>query len=182
MASVHPDIESVLITQDEIARAVADVGAKISADHAGGVPLIICVLKGSFVFCGDLVRQLSIDCVVDFMKVSSYGAGVKSSGNVEIQMDLTEDVVGRKVIICEDIIDSGLTLSCLKELLLERGADSVEIVTFCVKDIPGYTPPVEADYVCFHVPCKFIVGYGLDYAERYRDLPYVGVLRPELYA
>ena len=181
MASIHPDIDSVLISREEIADAVSNIGKRISADYAGREPIIVCVLKGSLPFCADLMRGLDIHCVIDFMKVSSYGAGTKSTGNVKILQDLTEDISGRDILICEDIIDSGLTLSCLKNLLLERGAASVAIVSFCVKDIDGYECPVKADYVCFHVPNKFVVGYGLDYAERYRNLPYVGVLKHEVY-
>ena len=130
----------------------------------------------------DLLRQITVPCAVDFMAVSSYGAGVKSSGVVKILKDLDTEIQGRDILIAEDILDSGLTLSYLVDLLRGRGAKSIKICAFAVKDIPGHTAAVTPDYVGAHVPNEFIVGYGLDYAERYRNLPYVGILKPEVYS
>jgi len=182
MASQHADVERVLISEDEIAARVREVGAQIASDYAGRTPHVIGILKGSFVFMADLVRQIQLDCTCDFMKVSSYGNDTTSSGTVTIKQDLSADIRDRHVIVCEDIIDTGLTLKSLVELLKERKPASIAICAFTVKDIPGYTPKVDTDYACFHVPDEFVVGYGLDYAERYRDLPYVGVLKPEVYS
>ena len=128
------------------------------------------------------MRSISVPCAVDFMAVSSYGDGVKSSGVVRIVKDLNTKIEGRDVIIAEDILDSGLTLSYLVKMLEGRGPNSVRIVAFAIKDIPGHTPAIQPDYVGTHVPNEFIVGYGLDYAERYRNLPYIGVLKPEVYS
>jgi hypoxanthine phosphoribosyltransferase len=179
---LHPDIESIVLSEQDIKDIVARLGAEISIDYADKNPLIVAVLRGAFVFMADLVRAVTVPCTVDFMAVSSYGTGVKSSGEVRIVKDLDTKIEGRHVIIAEDILDSGLTLSYLVKLLEGRGAASVSIVAFAVKDVPGHTPPVTVDYVGTHVPNEFIVGYGLDYAEHYRNLPYVGVLKLEVYS
>ncbi len=180
--SLHPDIESVLLSQKDIEVIVEKMGRQITEDYAGKNPLIVTVLRGAFVFTADLLRKVEIPCAVDFMAVSSYGDGVKSSGVVRIVKDLDTKIEGRHVIIAEDILDSGLTLSYLMDLFAARNPASIEVAAFAVKDIPGKTPKIEPRYVGAHVPNEFIVGYGLDYAERYRNLPYVGILKPEVYS
>ncbi len=181
-AQLHPDIETVILSEQDIKDIVTRMGAQISADYKDKNPLIVTVLRGAFIFTADLLRALSVPCAVDFMAVSSYGDGVKSSGVVRILKDLDTKVEGRHVIIAEDILDSGLTLSYLIKMLSARHPASIEVAAFAVKDIPGKTPAIKPAYVGTHVPNEFIVGYGLDYAERYRNLPYVGVLKPEVYS
>lgn len=180
--SLHPDIESVILSENDIQQIVADMGAKISADYKDKNPLVIAVLRGAFIFTADLLRALTVSCSVDFMAVSSYGDGVKSTGVVRILKDLETKVEGRHVIIAEDILDSGLTLSYLINMLRARHPASIAVAAFAVKDIPGKRPAVDPAYVGTHVPNEFIVGYGLDYAEHYRNLPYVGILKPEVYS
>lgn len=182
MAELHPDIESVILSEDDIKQIVGRLGQEVSRDYEGKNPLVVAVLRGAFVFTADLLRQITVPCAVDFMAVSSYGAGVKSSGEVRIVKDLDTKLEGRHVIIAEDILDSGLTLSYLMRLLGERKPASIRICAFAVKDVPGKKPAVAPTYVGTHVPNSFIVGYGLDYAEHYRNLPYVGVLKPEVYS
>ncbi|WP_455139055.1 hypoxanthine phosphoribosyltransferase [Thermophilibacter sp.] len=181
MEALHPDVEKVLFSEDDIRDIVASVGAQITRDYKDRNPLIVAVLRGAVVFTADLMRAIECPLSVDFMAVSSYGDGVKSSGVVRIVKDLDTKLEGRDVIIVEDILDSGLTLSYLVRLLESRGPASVEVAAFLVKDVPGNTPAVKPRYVGAHVPDEFIVGYGLDYAERYRNLPYIGVLKPEVY-
>lgn len=181
-AQLHPDIESVILSEDDIRTLVAGMGAKISADYVDKNPLVVTVLRGAFIFTADLMRAISVPCSVDFMAVSSYGDGVKSSGVVRIVKDLDTKVEGRHIIIAEDILDSGLTLSYLIGMLEARHPASIRVAAFAVKDIPGKRPAINPAYVGTHVPNEFIVGYGLDYAERYRNLPYVGVLKPEVYS
>lgn len=176
------DIQKVILTQEQIQGIVGRLGSEISRDYAGKNPLIVTVLRGAFVFTADLLRSITVPCEVDFMAVSSYGNGVKSSGVVRIVKDLDTKLEGRHVLIAEDILDSGLTLSYLMKMLGARGAADVKVATFAVKDIPGKAPAVHPDYVGTHVPNEFIVGYGLDYAEHYRNLPYVGVLKHEVYS
>ena len=182
MEELHPDVSSVILSEEDIKGVVTRLGAEISRDYAGKNPLVVAVLRGAFIFTADLMRSISVPCAVDFMAVSSYGDGVKSSGVVRIVKDLNTKIEGRDVIIAEDILDSGLTLSYLVKMLEGRGPNSVRIVAFAIKDIPGHTPAIQPDYVGTHVPNEFIVGYGLDYAERYRNLPYIGVLKPEVYS
>ncbi len=179
---LHPDIESIVLSEQDIKDIVARLGAEISIDYADKNPLIVAVLRGAFVFMADLVRAVTVPCTVDFMAVSSYGSGVKSSGEVRIVKDLDTKIEGRHVIIAEDILDSGLTLSYLMRLLEERHPASIRICAFSVKDVPGKKPAVAPTYVGTHVADNFIVGYGLDYAEHYRNLPYVGILKPEVYS
>ena len=181
MEELHPDVSSVILSEEDIKGVVTRLGAEISRDYAGKNPLVVAVLRGAFIFTADLMRSISVPCAVDFMAVSSYGDGVKSSGVVRIVKDLNTKIEGRDVIIAEDILDSGLTLSYLVKMLEGRGPNSVRIVAFAIKDIPGHTPAIQPDYVGTHVPNEFIVGYGLDYAERYRNLPYIGVLKPWVY-
>jgi len=175
------DISEIFYSEEQIAERVKSLAEEISRDYEGREPLLVSVLKGSFIFMADLVRSLNLRCTVDFMVVSSYGAGTKTSGAVQILKDLSVDITGRDLILVEDILDSGMTLSYLREYLSNRGANSIKICTLLDKPARR-TAPITADYIGFEVQDQFIVGYGLDYAERYRNLPYIGVLRPELYA
>lgn len=182
MPEQHPDIESVLLSENDIRTIVERMGREISTDYADKNPLLVAVLRGAVVFTADLMRAITCPMSVDFMAVSSYGDGTKSSGVVRIVKDLDTKIEGRDVLIVEDILDSGLTLSYLMRLLQSRNPASVRVATFAVKDIEGKKPVVAPTYVGTHVPDAFIVGYGLDYAERYRNLPYIGVLKPEIYS
>ena len=179
---MREDIEKVFFSREQIAETVERLGRQITEDYRGKNPLLVGVLKGSFVFMADLIKNIDTYCNIDFMAVSSYGSGTKSSGVVRIVKDLDTNIEGRHVLIVEDILDSGLTLSHLKGLLEHRNAASVRIAAFTIKDIEGHTPAVTPDYAGTHVPNEFIVGYGLDYAERYRNLPYIGILKPEVYS
>jgi len=175
------DIQEVLYSQETLQQKVQELGATISRDYEGRNPLVICVLKGAFIFMADLSKNISIPIELDFMAVSSYGNSTKSSGEVRIVKDLDVSVEGRDVLIVEDIIDSGLTLSYLIDVLERRNALSVNVVALF--DKPGRrTVDLNADYTGFTIPDAFVVGYGLDYAEKYRNLPYVGVLKPEIYS
>ncbi|MGX8692302.1 MAG: hypoxanthine phosphoribosyltransferase [Clostridia bacterium] len=173
------DIERVLITEEELREKVAAMGAQISRDFAGKDPLFVGVLKGCFIFMADLLRHVDAYCSMDFMAVSSY-SGVKSTGAVKINKDLSEDISGRHIIIVEDILDSGVTLNYLKNFLQQRNPASIHIATLMDKPARRKAP-VFADYSCFEIPDAFVVGYGLDYNERYRNLPYIGVLKREVY-
>jgi len=174
------DIQEVLYSQEMIQQKVQELGAAISRDYEGRNPLVICVLKGAFIFMADLSKNITIPIELDFMAVSSYGNSTRSSGEVKIVKDLDSSVEGRDVIIVEDIIDSGLTLSYLIDVLERRNALSVNVVALF--DKPGRrTVDLNADYTGFTIPDAFVVGYGLDYAEKYRNLPFVGVLKPEIY-
>ena len=181
MAELHPDIEEILLSEQDIKDIVNKVGAEITRDYADKNPLVIAVLRGAVVFMADIMRAIECPLSIDFMAVSSYGDGVKSSGVVRIVKDLDTKIEGRHVIIVEDVLDSGLTLSYLVRMLKSRNPASIEIAAFLVKDIEGKRPAVDPRYVGTHVPNKFVVGYGLDYAERYRNLPFVGVLKPSVY-
>ena len=181
MAELHPDIEEILLDEQDIKDIVNKVGAEITRDYADKNPLVIAVLRGAVVFMADIMRAIECPLSIDFMAVSSYGDGVKSSGVVRIVKDLDTKIEGRHVIIVEDVLDSGLTLSYLVRMLQSRNPTSIEIAAFLVKDIEGKRPAIDPRYVGTHVPDKFVVGYGLDYAERYRNLPFVGVLKPCVY-
>lgn len=174
------DILKVLLGEERLKARVREMGAEIARDYAGKKPMFIGVLKGCFVFMADLVRAADIYCDVDFMCVSSYGAGTVSSGEVKINLDLRSAVEGRDVIIVEDILDSGRTLSYLCSYIRGRGAASVAIATLLDKP-DRRVADVKPDYCGFVVPDEFVVGYGLDYAEEYRNLPYIGVLQPKIY-
>ncbi len=178
--SLHEDIKEILYTEEEIQARVRELGAAISRDFAGRNPLVICVLKGAFIFMADLIKQLQIPLEVDFMAISSYGASTQSSGIVKIVKDLDVSVEGRDVLIVEDIIDSGLTLSYLVDVLERRNAKSITIVTMFDKP-SRRTVDLEVDYTGFSLPDAFVVGYGLDYAEKYRNLPYIAILKEEVY-
>ena len=176
---MEKDIESVLISAEEIEEKVAAVGAQISKDFEGKDPIFVGVLKGCFIFMADLMRHVDIHCSVDFMAVSSY-SGTSSTGAVRINKDLNQDIAGKDLILVEDILDSGVTLNYLKNYLEVRKPASIHIVT--LMDKPSRRKAdIYADYSCFEVPDAFVVGYGLDYNERYRNIPYIGVLKPEIY-
>ena len=181
MAELHPDIQEILLDEQDIKDIVKKVGAEITRDYADKNPLVIAVLRGAVVFMADIMRAIECPLSIDFMAVSSYGDGVKSSGVVRIVKDLDTKIEGRHVIIVEDVLDSGLTLSYLVRMLKSRNPASIEIAAFLVKDIEGKRPAIDPRYVGTHVADKFVVGYGLDYAERYRNLPFVGVLKPSVY-
>lgn len=178
---MHNDIQEILFTEEQIQDKIRELGQMISEQYKDRNPLIICVLKGAYMFMADLTKRITIPIEVDFMAISSYGQSTKSSGVVKIIKDLDMSVEGRDVIIAEDIIDSGLTLSYLVDVLERRNAKSVSIVTLFDKPA-GRKVELEADYKGFILPDAFVVGFGLDYAEKYRNLPYIGILKPEVYA
>jgi hypoxanthine phosphoribosyltransferase len=178
---LHKDIQEILYHTEEIQLKVKELGQQISRDYAGRNLLVICVLKGAFVFMADLIKTMDIPLELDFMAVSSYGQSTKSSGVVKIIKDLDVPVEGRDVMIVEDIIDSGLTLSYLIDVLERRNALSVAVVTLFDKPTRR-TVDLEPDYKGFTLPDAFVVGYGLDYGEKYRNLPYIGVLKEEVYS
>ena len=174
------DIKEVLISEEEILNKVKEIGEKVSKDYAGKPLLLVGVLKGSVVFISDLMKNISIKCEVDFMAVSSYGNSTESSGVVRILKDLDSSIEGKNLLIVEDIIDSGVTLDYLSKYFRERGAKSVAIATLLNKPARRKVD-LKVDYIGFEVPDEFIVGYGIDYAEDYRNLPFIGTLKPEVY-
>lgn len=176
----HPDIEKVLISEDEIRAKITELAAAITGDYGDAGVLLVGVLKGAFVFMADLARSLSIPIDFDFMAVSSYGTATKSSGVVRILKDLDYEVTGRHVLLVEDIIDSGLTISYLLRYLEARGPASLEICSLFWKK-GEQAVPLDVRFPGFEIPSVFVVGYGLDFAERYRNLPYIGVLKPSAY-
>ena len=179
--NMEDKIEQVLISEEALAEKVHEIGARISTDYAGKRPLLVSVLKGSIVFMADLMRAITIECDIDFMRCSSYGKGKTSNGVVRILKDLDSDITNRHIIVVEDILDSGLTLSYILELLHARGAASIALCTLLDKP-ERRKVEVKVDYSGFTIPDEFVVGFGLDYADLYRNLPYIGVLKPEVYA
>ncbi|HIV87343.1 MAG TPA: hypoxanthine phosphoribosyltransferase [Candidatus Pygmaiobacter gallistercoris] len=175
------DIKKVLLSEEELRTRVAELGAQLSCDYEGKNLLMVSVLKGSVVFMADLMRAISQPAEIDFMVVSSYGSGVKSSGVVKIVKDLDINLEGKDILIVEDILDSGMTLDYIKGMLLDRNPASIRICTLLDKPARRKAD-LQADYVGFTVPDEFVVGYGLDYDERYRNLPYIGILKPEVYS
>ena len=173
MEAMHPDVDHILFTEEEITAMVKRVGAQISEDYKDKDLVLIAVLRGAVVFMGDLMRAIDCPLAIDFMAVS---------GIVRIVKDLDIDIKGRDVLIVEDILDSGITLKYLIKNLSSRQPASIEVATFLWKDIEGKQAAINPKYVCTHCPDDFVVGYGLDYAQRYRNLPYVGVLKPEVYS
>ena len=180
MANLEHNIQRVLMDESEIGSIVVKLGDRISADYADKRLLMVGILKGSMVFMSDLMRSLSINTQIDFMSVSSYGKGTKSSGEVRIIMDLKAPIEDYDVLLVEDILDSGATLYYLKQLLLQRHPKSIRIATLLDKP-DRRKADIAADYVGAVVPDEFVVGYGLDFAEDYRNLPYIGILKPEAY-
>jgi hypoxanthine phosphoribosyltransferase len=174
------DIDEVIVSADQIRDKIAELAKEIDHDYAGREILLVGVLKGAAMFMSDLARVLERPCTLEFMAVSSYGGSTKSSGVVRILKDLDRDIAGRDILIVEDIIDSGLTLNWLLKNLTSRSPASIEVVALLRKpDAVKVEVPVR--YVGFDIPPEFVVGYGLDYAERYRDLPYIGRLKPSVY-
>ncbi len=180
MKTFERDIEEVLLTHEQIQSKAAELGAQISADYAGSDLLLVGVLKGAFVFMADLSRHITLPMEFDFMAVSSYGAATQTSGVVRILKDLDHEIQGRHVLLVEDIVDSGLTLSYLLKNLRTRKPASLEVCALLQKTGVQQVP-IEIRYRAFEIPPVFVVGYGLDYGERFRNLPFVGTLRPEVY-
>jgi hypoxanthine phosphoribosyltransferase len=178
---IHPDIESIIVTEEQVRTRIRELGAEISRDYAGERVLLVAVLRGAAIFLADLAREITIPVEIDFMAVSSYGSSTKSSGVVRILKDLDEQIEGRHVLVVEDILDTGLTLKYLLKNLASRKPASLEVVTLLSKE-GKQRVPISCKYVGFAVPDEFVVGFGLDFAERYRNLPYVGVLRPSAYS
>ncbi|SFA49389.1 hypoxanthine phosphoribosyltransferase [Parageobacillus thermantarcticus] len=174
------DIQKILITEQQIQEKVKELGKLLTEEYEGRFPLAVGVLKGAMPFMADLLKHIDTYLEMDFMDVSSYGNATVSSGEVKILKDLNTSVEGRDILIIEDIIDSGLTLSYLVDLFRYRKANSIKIVTLLDKP-SGRKTNIQADYTGFIVPDEFVVGYGLDYGEKYRNLPYIGVLKPEVY-
>ena len=181
MASMMPDVEEVLITSKEIEDKVREIGGRITEDYRGEKPLLIGVLRGAVVVMSDLMRNIDLQCELDFMDISSYGSGTSSSGVVRILKDLEEDITDRHVLIVEDIIDTGLTISYLMRSLLARKPASLEICALLSKPSRRRVK-LDVRYLGFEVPDEFVVGYGLDYAGAYRNLPDICVLKPEVFA
>ncbi len=180
MSEMRDDIETILLTEEQLKKRVHELGEEISRDYAGKNPIFVGVLKGCFIFMADLFREVTVPGSVDFMAVSSYGSGTSTTGAVKINKDLSQDIEGRDVIIVEDILDSGVTLSYLTKYLANRNPASVCIATLLDKPARRRAD-VCAKYVGFTVEDAFVVGYGLDYAEKYRNLPYIGILKPSVY-
>ena len=179
--NMKEDVLRVLLSEDEIREKVRELGGKITADYKNSNLMLVTVLKVAVVFLADLMRQIDVPAEIDFMVVSSYGSGVKSSGVVKIVKDLDVPLAGKDILIVEDILDSGLTLSYIKELLESRGPRSIRIATLLDKPSRRKVD-LQADYIGFSVPDEFVIGYGLDYDEKYRNLPYIGILKPEVYS
>ena len=176
------DIAQVLLSEEQLQARVREMAQQIAKDYEGKNPTMVCILKGAIMFYTDLLRNMDIPLAMDFMAVSSYGNKTKSSGEVEIRKDLSTSIENKHVVIVEDIVDSGFTLSYLTRMLASRGAASIKLCTLLDKPnhrAPGIT--LKADYSGFEVGDEFVVGYGLDYAEKYRNLPYIGILKPEVY-
>ena len=181
MHTIEEDIERILISEKDIKKAVKKMGKQISKDYDGKNLMLVAVLKGSVIFMADLMRAISIPLNIDFMSVSSYGGGTKSSGVVKILKDLDHDLSGKDILIVEDILDSGMTLSYLTNLLKQRNVSSIRIATLLDKPERRVVDDIFADYSGAEVPDEFVVGYGLDYNEKYRNLPFVGILSPSVY-
>jgi hypoxanthine phosphoribosyltransferase len=178
--SIHDDVEEILLDGQTVANRVAELGAQLSADYAGRDPVLVSVLKGALIFLADLMRAMDLPTSIDLMEVSSYGAATETSGQVRILKDLSKPIEGRDVIVVEDIIDTGLTLNYLLGYLADRRPASIKIV--CLLDKPARRlAEINIDYRGFTIPDRFVIGYGLDYDERYRNLPYIGVLKPSVY-
>ena len=177
---MHPDLEQIVLTEDEIHARVRELGNEITADYGDEPVLLIAVLRGAALFVADLAREISSPVELDFMAVSSYGSSTKSSGVVRIIKDLDEGIENRHVLVIEDILDTGLTLKYLLKNLASRSPKSLEVCTLLSKE-GKQRVPISCKYVGFAIPDEFVVGYGLDYAEKYRNLPYIGVLKPEVY-
>ena len=180
-SELYKDLDRVLITREEIAAKVRELGQQITRDYAGKKPVMVCILKGASMFFTDLIREIDLPLTLDFMAISSYGSATKTSGVVRILKDLDNDILGKDVIVVEDIVDTGVTLSYLTKILMQRGANSLKIATLLDKPARRKIPDLKVDYMCFDIPDAFVVGYGLDYDQVYRNLPDIGVLSPRIY-
>lgn len=180
MSEIHANVEYVMLTKEKIEKRIRELALQLDKLYEGRTPVVICILKGSVVFFSDLIKHMKTTLTIDFMSVSSYGSGTKSSGEIRIKQDLSTDISGRDVLIVEDIIDSGNTLYNLKRLLNSRSPASVNIVTLLDKP-QRREVPIEPEYTGFVIEDEFVIGYGLDYDEAYRNLPYVGVLKRSVY-
>ena len=178
---LEQDIKKILISHDEIVTAARELGQKLTEDYQGKNPILVGILKGSVPFMAELIKHIDTHIELDFMLVSSYHGGTSNSGVINIIKDMDEDIKGRDILFVEDIIDTGKTLKSLKELFEGRQPASVKIATLLDKP-EGRLVEIEADYTCFTIPNEFVVGYGLDYDENYRNLPYIGVLKEEVYS
>jgi hypoxanthine phosphoribosyltransferase len=178
--SIEKDIAEILIGTEELQAKVAELGRQISEDYRGRTPLLICLLRGAVVFLSDLIRAVDIPLEMDFMAISSYGDSTESSGVVRLMMDLKSNITGRSVLIVEDIVDTGRTLAYILDNLQTRRPADIKVCALLSKPSRREVQ-IELDYLGFEIPDKFVVGYGLDYAEVYRNLPFIGVLKPELY-
>lgn len=178
---LEQDIKKILIFHDEIVTAARELGKKLTEDYQGKNPILVGILKGSVPFMAELIKHIDTHIELDFMLVSSYHGGTSSSGVINIIKDMDQDIKGRDILFVEDIIDTGKTLKSLKELFEGRQPASVKIATLLDKP-EGRLVEIEADYTCFTIPNEFVVGYGLDYDENYRNLPYIGVLKEEVYS
>lgn len=178
---IYRDIAEVLISEEQIRARIAELGAQIGKDYRGKLPIVVALLKGSGIFIADLVRAIPLHLTMDFMGISSYGAGTKSSGVVKITKDLEETIEGRHVIIAEDIIDTGLTLSYLMKMLKQRNPASIKVCTLLNKQARRLLEVENVGYVGFEIDDHFVVGYGLDYIQKFRNLPCIGVLKPSVY-
>ena len=177
---LEQDIQEILFSEEQLKTRVAEIAREIERDYQGKEVMLISVLRGSFIFMADLCRAIDLPCTLDFMSVSSYGSGTTSSGQVQITKDLSEDITGRHVIVVVDILDSGNTLNYLLKILEHRHPASIRLCTLLDKP-DRRVKPVEVHYSGFTIPDAFVVGYGLDYAEKYRNLPYIGILKPQVY-
>lgn len=177
---MNRNVERILYSEEDLKAAAQKIGAQITEDYAGKAPLLVGILKGSVVFMADLMREIKLSCDIDFMVAKSYGNAAVSSGNVKIIKDLDTDITGRDIIIIEDILDSARTLYSVRNYLMQKNPASIKICTLLDKKVERAFD-LKADYKCFDIENEFVVGYGLDYAEKYRNLPYIGVLKPEIY-
>ncbi len=177
---MHKDCKEILFTHDQIVKRCEDIGSQISEEYKGKKVILVGLLKGSIPFFAELAQHISLDVEFDFMAVSSY-EGTESTGNVLVKKDISNDITGKDIIIVEDILDTGKTLHTVRAMLMEKGAASVEIATLLNKQ-ERRVYPIQAKYVGFEIPNAFVIGYGMDYNENYRNLPYVGVLKEEVYS
>ncbi len=177
---LYKDLSRILITKEEIQQEIRNLANQLNIDYQGKDLMCICILRGAVVFFTDLIRLLDLPLTIDFMAISSYGGSTKSSGEVRLQKDLEQSVMGKHILVVEDIVDSGLTLAYIMDILSKRGAKSVKLATLLDKP-EGRKNDLKVDYACFTIPNEFVVGFGLDYAEKYRNLPDIGVLDPKIY-
>ena len=178
---MHDDIKQVLLTKEQIEQRVAEMGKQITADYQGKDLIVVVLLKGAAWFATDLTRAIDLPLRVDFMVASSYGNGTSTTGNVKVKLDISENIAGKHVLLIDDIIDSGVTFAAISDMLRQNKPASLKTVALCDK-ADRRVNGMEADYVGFKIPDEFVVGFGLDYAGDYRNLPYIGVLKPSVYA